>query len=46
MVPAVIATGLAKSSSCQPLAVSPPKVPVASSVPAGGPQAARCGCRC
>ena len=33
MVPAVIATGLDKLSSCQPLAVSLAKVPVASKVP-------------
>ena len=33
VVPAVIATGEEKSSSCQPLAVSPLNVPDASSVP-------------
>ena len=33
VVPAVIATGEEKSSSCHPLAVSPVNVPDASSVP-------------
>ena len=33
MVPAVIATGVEKVTCCQPLAVSPVKVAVASKVP-------------
>ena len=33
MVPAVIATGVVKSSSCHPEADSPLNVPLASSVP-------------
>ena len=32
-MPAVIATGLANATCCQPVAVSPVKVAVASSVP-------------